>query len=92
MRLGGRVQICHGRSPADPGAPSHRIDRDLAHWTEVDHQAVIAEGPACGVVEATAHRDLQVALPGEPDGRGDIGGARAARDHRGVPVDCAVPR
>jgi len=34
-------------------------------------------------MEATAHRDLQIALPGEPDGYGDVSGVGAACDTAG---------
>jgi hypothetical protein len=42
-------------------------------------------------VAAASHGDEKIALARETDGGPDVGGARAARDDRGVTIDRTVP-
>src|SRR5581483_3280640 len=91
VRLGGAVQVAPGRATATDGPARRRVDRDLAHPAEVDHQPALADRVAAEVVAAAAHRDLQSLLTAEPDRGGDLGGAGAARDRGRVAIDVTVP-
>ena len=55
--LGGRVEDGPRRTALGPGDPALRVDVDGTHPAEVDHQAVVADGEASGVVAAAANRD-----------------------------------
>jgi hypothetical protein len=69
-----------------------RIDRDVAHRRQVDHDPAVARRGAGHVVPPAAHRDLEVAVTGEAHRGGHIGGAAAPGDEPGPPVDGAVPQ
>ena len=67
------------------------IDRDGAHRRQVDHDAVVAHGGAGHVVAPASYGDLEVAVAGEADRCGHVGGAAAAGDQSRSSVDGAVP-
>jgi hypothetical protein len=68
-----------------------RLDRDGAHGRQVDHDPAVAHRGAGDVVTPAAHGDLEIAVAGEAHRRGHVGGAAAAGDQPGSPVDGAVP-
>ena len=68
-RLGGAVELAPEEPAGRPRGARRRIDPDRLHQREVDHQPAVADGVTGDGVPAAAHRDEQVALPREADGR-----------------------
>ena len=68
-----------------------RIDADLVHCAEMDHEAAVADrGPGI-IVTPSPDRDLKTGFAGEPHRRSDLLRVGAARDHCRPAVDGAVP-
>ena len=88
--VGGPVDLAPGAAAADPDRPGLRVDLDPLHRGEVDHDAVVARPEAGPVVPAAAYGDQEVVVARKADHLGDVLGACAARDQRGVPVDHRV--
>ena len=91
VRLRGRVEVGEGAAGLDRRPAGIRVDLDVLHQREVDHEAVVADGIARDVVSASSDRDEQVVLARELDGLDDIFGRRAAGDQRGPAIDHGVP-
>ena len=91
VRLCLLVDISPQGTGLDEGGALNGIDRDGAHRREVDHDSVVAHGGAGDVVAAASHGDVEVAVAGEAHRCDHIGGAAAAGDQPGSPVDVAVP-
>ena len=89
--LGLVVDVAPQGAALDVGGAFDRIDRDGAHFREVDHDAVVAHRGAGNVVTSASDRDLELADSGESHRGGDVGGAVAAGDESGSSVDSAVP-
>jgi len=85
------VDIAPQGTALDQGPALDGIDRDGAHRRKVDHDPVVAHRSPGHVVATASHGDLEVAVPGEPDGRGNIGGAAAPRDQTRSSIDRPVP-
>ena len=85
------VDISPQGTALDEGRALDGIDRDGAHRREVDHDSVVAHRGAGDVVAAASHGDLEVAVAGEAHRCDHVGGATAAGDQPGSPVDGAVP-
>jgi hypothetical protein len=90
--LGARVELSPQCTRLGLGGGAGGVDPDGRHGGQVEHQAVVATGGARDAVPATADRDGQALLEACPQGGGDVGGVRAARDECRVPVDRAVPQ
>jgi hypothetical protein len=71
---------------ASIGVDVHRV-----HGREVDHCPVVADRAAGDLVATAADGDGGPVLARQADRRLHVGSIGAARDHRGVPVDEAVP-
>ncbi len=63
----------------------------LAQAAQVQGQAAVGHGLACHVVAAAPDRRVQPVVPGHVDRGHDVGGARAAQDQPGAPVNHGVP-
>ena len=68
------------------------INRDGAHRRQVDHDSVVAHRCSGHVVTTPSNGDLEVAVAGEADCRGDVGSATAAGDQSWSSVYGAVPQ
>ena len=80
----------HVAPPCTRTVPAVRIDLDVAHRREVDHEPVVAHSEAARVVAAAANRD-QRALPApEVDRSGHVLSVRTAGDQARAAVDHAV--
>ena len=90
MRLGGRVEVEPGGAALGAGQARVRIDLDVPHPRQVDHQTVVDGAVPGGVVAAAADGDLQVVLLSEDQRRRHVGGVDAAGDRRRPPVDQQV--
>src|SRR5581483_7743051 len=75
----------------DHGATSPRVDLDLLHERQIDHETVVADGVAGDVVPAAAHCDEQLLLASELHGLADIASGFAASDQRRFAIDHPVP-
>src|SRR5206468_8209652 len=64
------VDVGPGRATLNDGTTPRRVDADLAHPREIDHEAAIGRREARQAVTPAAHCDLEVLAAGEPD-RGD---------------------
>ena len=91
MCLRGRVEVGEDATRIDRRPAGIRVDLDVLHQREVDHQTVIAHGIARDVVSASPDRDEQFVLARELDGLHDIFGRRAAGDQRRRAIDHGVP-
>src|SRR4029453_9905300 len=85
------VDVAPQGTTLDEGRAVDEIDRDGAHRRQVDDDPVVAHRGAGDVVASASYGDLEVAVAGEAHRRGDVGGAAAAGDQPGSPVDRAVP-
>src|SRR5690606_23924930 len=68
----GQVEGAEQRASLHPRPAVGRIDRDLIHRGQVDHQPVLRDGVPDDAVAAAADPDLQVLLAAVPDGGGDV--------------------
>ena len=84
------VDVAPERSAADEDGLLLRIDAHVSHGRQIDHQAVVTDPEADGVVAAAANRHEQVLLAGEVHRRLDVGDIRAPRDEPGPPIDHRV--
>src|SRR6185503_3895243 len=89
--LGSEVEVPEQRAAAGPCEPPRRVDADLVHAGQVDHEAAVGRRVADRAVPAAAYRDLEVALAPESDGGLDVGDARGSHDERGPPIEHRVP-
>jgi hypothetical protein len=85
------VELAPEDACLSPRSSSARVDLDRLQWREVDHEPALADGVPADPVAAAAHRDEQVALARETDGRDHVGHPCAAQDRSGTAVDRAVP-
>ena len=96
---GGRESVClrlvvdvgPHRTAADGRAAGDRVDADLVHLREVDHDSVVDRREAGDAVAAAADCDRQVVAAREADGRDHVGDAGAAHDECGTALVCSVP-
>src|SRR5690606_6192918 len=58
VRLGGAVERAEQGAALDAGAAAERVHPYAAHQGQVDHEAVVGDGEAGGVVPAAAYADL----------------------------------
>ena len=86
----GSVHVAPGRAATDPNRARLRIDLDVAHQREIDHDTVVAGSQPSAVVAAAADRKRQVVVASEPHGRHNVIGVRTARDQRRPSVDHGV--
>lgn len=76
--------------PRHPGGARRRVDGDVTHERQVEHQTAIAGAQPSSAVAAAADGEEQILLAGEAH-RGDhVGDAGTAGDQRRVFVDHAV--
>ena len=91
MRLRRGVEVLQQRAGADAGDAPARVDDDLAHAREVDHQAALGDGVAGDVMAAAANAEQHPMAGGEAHRRLHVGLARAAGDRRRAAIDGGVP-
>jgi hypothetical protein len=72
------------------GDTADRIHDDRPHEGQVDHEAPVDRGPACGIVPPAAHGNLETERAPEMNGVCNIGHAAALRDERRPLVNEAV--
>ena len=89
--LRGGVEVAPQDTGSGASGPRFGVQLDRAHRRQVDHEAVVVDAQARDAVAAAADGDREVALAGEPERGGHVGGARGAGDQRGPAVDRAVP-
>ena len=80
-------EVAGGRAGLDAGDPRLGIDADRVHPRQVDHEGVVDHAEVGEAVAAAAHREGQVVVAGEGDGRRDIVGVRRAHDRQRAAVD-----
>jgi len=83
----GVVQLRPGQTALGPHRSSLRVDRRPFHLREVDHHGVVDDRAAGHVVASAADADVEPGGSREADAGRRVGGAPAADDHRGRPVD-----
>ena len=81
------VEIEPCRAAVGAGDPRLAIHFDPAHQREVDHQPVITDAVAGGIVPPSAHGQGQLVRPCEIESDRDIASAEATRDHRRPAID-----
>lgn len=59
VRCRGGDEIGAGGASGNGGNSTPGVDVDLAHFAQVDHQGVVADGPANPIVPATADRCIE---------------------------------
>jgi hypothetical protein len=85
------VELTPGQTGLCPRRSRCRINRDLFHETQVNHQPAIEDGYAGDIMTAGADCRKNVFSGGEPDSSNNIGRPRAARNGGRPSVDHAVP-
>ena len=90
MLVRGAVDVPEQRAALHAHHPRRRVDRDLVHRRQVDHEPVVDAAEPGAVVAAAAHRDPEAALAREPNRGGDIRLVDAVRDRRRMLVDHCV--
>ena len=96
---GGRETVClrlvvdvgPDRTAADGRTAGDRVDADIVHLREVDHDSVVDRREAGDAVAPAADCDRQVVAACEADGHDDVGGAGAAHDDCRAALVCTVP-
>ncbi len=88
--VGGVVERAPGRAALRPRGLPGRVDLDLLHALEVDHDRVLAGAEARDAVRAAADRDVEPVLPRVVDGGHDVVGPGRPHDDVRVPVDHRV--
>ena len=91
MRGGRGVEVAPRRAAAGQRDPARRIDDDVAHAAQVDHQTAIHARESGRVVTAAAHGERETVGARELHRALDVARALAERDARGTTVDHAVP-
>ena len=81
VRLRGRIHVAQQAPP--PTRTRLATGSTVTSFSRLRSiiETVVRDARARGAVRATADGDLQPVLGAEPDCRGDVGGARALRDH-----------
>ena len=69
---------------------ARRIDADVVHLREIDHEPVVDRAQAAAVVAAAAHRDPEAVLDAVAQRRGDVRLVGAVGDRSGPLVDHPV--
>src|SRR5262249_32791649 len=91
MALGRGVDVL----PRGPGADHDKAPLDVdprgAHCGQIEHEAIRADRVARDVVAPALDGDQQIAIAGETERGDDVVDTAAPHDHRGAPVDHAVP-
>ena len=85
------VELAEQHACLDARGSSLRVDAHALQRREVDHERVVGDGESGEGMPAAPDRHREAALASELDGGDHIGDAGAAHDHRGLPVDRAVP-
>jgi hypothetical protein len=89
--LRGAVEVGPRRPAAAAGAARGRIDDDVAHRAEVDHQGVVGDRRPGEVVSAPAHGESDALPARQRDRVGHLVRRATAHDQRGPAIDVAVP-
>ena len=89
--LGLAVELAEERAAEYRGRAGLRIDRDPANRGQVDDDPVVARGLPAHAVPAAPHRDHQVLLPAETDGRGHVLDTGRPDHHGRVAIHGGVP-
>src|SRR5207302_1437476 len=85
------VEIEPGGSGLSAGGAAHRVDADVPHAGEVDHQAAVDQGGAGGIVAPATHGDGDIVAAGEAHGVDHVRSPGAAHDELRALIDHAVP-
>jgi hypothetical protein len=91
VRLSRAIQAAQQRAALDERPAAVRLDADVAHRRQVEHQASVRHGQAEDAVPAALDRDLEARLAPEADRRADVRRGGAPRDDRRPAVDDRVP-
>ena len=86
----GMIDIAPCAAAADAHGSRGRIDMNKLDRGEIDHQAIVADSQAAGVMAAAANGDLQVMLTAEVNGRHHVGHVGAFAIKRGLRLDHGV--
>jgi hypothetical protein len=89
--LGGSVEIGKEAAGLDLRAPGGRVNRDVFHEREIDHEAVVADGIAGDVMTATPDGNEELLCAPKSHCLDDIGGRLAAGDESWFAIDHRVP-
>jgi len=90
VRLRGRVEIEPGSAAGSPRDSRVGLHLDPPHCREVDHEAVVTDAVAGGVVPASPNGDLQLMGAGKVERGRDVSGDDATYDDRGPSIDEGV--
>jgi len=90
VRVRRREHVLQQCAAADARHLRGRVDRDLVHCRQIDHEPVVDAPEAAAVVTAAAHRDAKSTVSRELDRCRDIRLVRAVRDRRRILVDHRV--
>jgi hypothetical protein len=77
------VDVVPERAASDTHGPRGCIHLDVLHVRQIDHEAVVADAKAGGVVAAAADRDRHPVVGAGQDRGGDIGPSRHIAIARG---------
>ena len=88
--VGGGRDVGRGRAGLSPGRPRGRVDVDLLHLAEVDHQSAVGRRVAGAAVAAAPDGELEAGFAGDVDDRGDVLRVRDPDDGRWVEIVVVV--
>jgi hypothetical protein len=88
--LGSSVEVTHESASLGAGHSFADVYLDSFHRGEIDYDATIAHPEPEPAVASGTHRQWQMLSLGKIERARDIGGATAAHDHRGTPIERAV--
>ena len=87
----GRHGVLRGReSRSDPRGRTRNVDLESAHVRQVELDPAVGAAVPGPAMAATAHRELEPGLPGEPDGPRDVLIAGCSHDDRRAQIVPAV--
>ena len=88
--LGSSVEVTHESASLCAGHSFADVYIDLFHRGEVDYDAAIAHPETKPAVASGTHSQWQMLCLGKIERARDIGGATAAHNHRGTPIERAI--
>src|SRR5579862_940812 len=75
---------------AGPDRPGRRINMNVGHARKIEHEAVIADAQAAGIVASTTDRYPYPVIAAKTYGLLDVGNVGTLRDQSRLAVDHAV--
>ena len=73
------------------GGAASRVNLNVFHQRQIDHQAAVAYRLPADAVGAATHGDHEIVVARKLNGSNDVGCTRAARDERRTLVNLTVP-